>query len=384
MADPTMRWHRRVWLALPILVLVAAGSFVAVRRPWAHAVDPRLPADLFLVDLPQPAFADPEHGYLLLGRCPTATCEAWVAATRDGGRSWSGAIVPGLTFPRDEGVTTPRATLYALDPTHAIIESYDSILGGPPEQRWYTSDGGRSWSEVPTTPVVTVDEIPPSAHAGTTPSIEQRQQVVVTITRLDGTSAVLASPPQPPSHPTMLSGGVVTAGDGSLWIQAGDDDDTWLFVSRDRGRNWSLLPLPAGAGVKGHGYRYEPTDGHAIYLIDDGAYRVWRTNDDGQRWAELTVPYDNGGQDLSLSATGQPDGQLVLFRPIANGAGFTIELYAVTSTGTSFGRIADTQIHNPIPQLSSHVSAQGPSWGLQHADGSWTPLPWVCRPKGCL
>jgi hypothetical protein len=382
---------RRAWVAVPVVVLlVLTGAYVAVRRPWAAPADrstpstalPALPDDVWLVNPPMPAFADADHGYLLLGRCPATTCETWVASTRDAGRTWDGALVPGLTFPSDVG-RTPRGSLHALDATHAIIESYDTILGGPAARRWYTSDGGRSWSEVPTTPVATVDEVPPGALAGTTTTAQLPQQIVVTVTRLDGTSAVLANPPRAPGVASMLINGVIVAGDGSLWIQAGSDDDEWLFVSRDRGRTWSRLSWPRGQPVKGHGYRFQPTDGRTLYVIDEGAFRLWRTTDAGAMWTELTVPYDNGGRDLGLVGTGQPDGRLVLHRPVIDGDELSFEFYEVTPTGGSFERVAAAPTAGPTPRLGNRGTHEEPQYGLVQPDGSWTPLPFACRPGGC-
>jgi hypothetical protein len=343
---------------------------------------PALPGDVFLVDPPAPAFADADHGYLLLGRCPGATCETWVATTRDAGRTWDGAIVPGLTFPSEAG-GTPRGSLHALDSTHAIIESYDAILGGPAARRWYTSDGGRSWSQVPTTPVATVEEVPPGALASTTTTAELPQQIVVTVTRIDGTSAVLANPPQAPGVASMLINGVLVAGDGSLWIQAGSDDDEWLFVSRDRGRTWSRLPWPRGQPVKGHGYRFQPTDGRTLYVIDEGAFRLWRTTDTGATWTELTVPYDNGGRDLGLVGMGQPDGRLVLHKPVIDGDTVSFEYYEVTPAGRAFERVEAAPTAGPTPRLGNRGTHEMPEYGLDHPDGSWTPLPFACRPGGC-
>jgi hypothetical protein len=85
----------RLILAAVVAVVVGAGVGLAVLRPGRT-----LPAGLRLVSLSSADFADAEHGYLLLGDCVDATCQAWVAATSDGGRSWSGAAVPGLTFTR--------------------------------------------------------------------------------------------------------------------------------------------------------------------------------------------------------------------------------------------------------------------------------------------
>jgi len=372
-------------MVLPVVVaLILAGAYLAVRRPDPQALPTRpiLPADAWLLDPPAPVFADADHGYLLLGRCPTTTCETWVAATHDAGRTWDGAMVPGLTFPSEAGAT-PRSSLHALDPTHAVIESYDAILGGPAARRWYTSDGGRTWTQVPTTPVETVEEVPPGALAGTTTTAELPQRIVVTVTRLDGTSAVLANPPRAPGVASILIDGVVVAGDGSLWIQAGSDDDQWLFFSRDRGRTWSTLAWPPGQAVKGHGYRFEPTDGHTLYLVDEGAFRLWRSTDAGATWTELAVPYDNGGHDLALVAVGQPDGGLVLQKPVIEGERVSFEYYAVTPAGPSFQPVATAPAAGPAARLGNRGTHEMPEYGLDQPDGSWTPLPFDCRPGGC-
>jgi photosystem II stability/assembly factor-like uncharacterized protein len=366
-----------------LLLMLGAGATAIVLRPW-QSRGSSLPDGLSLPSILDASFADAMHGYLVLGQCPTEVCETWVGATDDAGRSWRAAIVPGLTFPRDNQVSAPRGRLLALDATHAVIEGYhDSPWGSPDHHRWYTSDGGRSWADVPVLPVATVDELPADGHADADSVGDDAHTLVVRIIRHDGTSAVLAAPPQADYPISMLLMDIASAPDGSRWIQGGDIDRLSIFVTRDRGRSWRELPLPAGTPVNGHGYHFFPTDGATLYLTDEGAFRAWRSTDAGQNWTELTVPFDNGGMDFGLNGFGLRDGRLVVVKPVVDAQSVSVEYLAVTPTGSGFEPVESSILRSltgrPTIVAQGTAMQRGGPYGVQAVDGTWTALPFPCR-----
>ncbi len=374
--------RRRWWVpVLAALVLAAAAVAVVMTRPDAPS-NPPLHDGLFLPSRTEGTFMDADHGYLLLGRCPTEVCETWVGATEDGGRSWRAAFVPGLTFPRDVGVTLPRADLIGLDAMHAAIETYETTpFDTPAHRRWYTSDGGRSWSEVPVMPVATVDEIP-DGHAYAA-FLDTPHTVGVRIIRMDGSSALLANVPQSPYVTSWLSNNLIEAPDGSLWIRAAGDGpgEQALYRTTDRGRSWSNVPWPGQSEV-GHGYRFHPGDGATVYLLDEGAFRTWRSNDAGATWSEIAVPFDNKDLDISFYGYSLPDGQLIVVEPMVEGDRASARYWALAPTGRAFTPATDPPTPAPdVPVLSSKPGENRPTpeWGVTGMDGSWTPLPFPCR-----
>jgi len=386
MSEPT----RRRWplLVVGVVVAVAAAVGIAVwRRP---AQQPSLPDGLFLPAAGSNGeFADADHGYILLGRCPTDVCEAWVAATDDGGRTWRAALVPDLTFPRDEGVTSPRASLIVLDATHAALESYDATpFGGPAHHRWFTADGGRAWAEVPVIPVTTVDEIPSGGYAYAAFLDEPAHTIAVRVIRADGSSAVTANPPRPGYPVSTFTNPIDNAPDGSLWIHAGDPpNNDSVFRSNDRGRTWVELSWPDGLPDSGRRYDVEVASGTTVYVVDHGGFRVWRSRDAGQTWEELAVPFSDDGQDHGLGGVGRSDGRLILVHPLFDGTDTRYEYFAITPTGSEF-ESADFEdyMHSDVPVVGRNIDENlRPSndIGVRAPDGSWTPLPFACQEPGC-
>jgi hypothetical protein len=372
---------RRQVLLLTIMLLVVAGGAAIWLRRDPPPVDP-LPDDLGLASPPQADFLDIDHGYVLLGRCPAPTCEAWAGVTHDGGQTWHTAILPGLRFSRDEGIS---ARLIALDDQHAVLEGYENsavVDVVPPElatirppsgRRWYTSDGGHTWTRVAPDPVAAVDEIPVGAQVTTALGADRHRQIVLRLIRLDGTSAVLAAPPTVPHNIEELDGILTTAPDGSYWVVARGEGTTTVVVSRDRGRTWSALPWPAGHPAPGHRYDFYAGDGVTVYLADTGSFRVWRSSDAGATWEELTVPFSSGIPDTGLRAASLPDGRLLVFQPL--------NLLFVTTSGPTFEPADPALAFLPSGRVLAPSGDGTP--GLAGADGSWRPLPFACLGERC-
>ncbi|WP_162908061.1 WD40/YVTN/BNR-like repeat-containing protein [Allorhizocola rhizosphaerae] len=117
-----------------LVIVVGATVWTAIPRTGGT-----LPEE---VRLGQPTalwFADPDHGYALVDACPTA-CQVWLAVTTDGGRSWHGRAIPGLT---------------AAGHIHTAADGSAWISGG--SLVLVSRDRGRTWREIPLPPGATPD-----------------------------------------------------------------------------------------------------------------------------------------------------------------------------------------------------------------------------------
>jgi hypothetical protein len=339
---------------------------------------------------PEGGFVDAQHGYLLLGRCPepvNQACETWVGVTDDGGRSWRAAVVPDLTFPQEPDVRSSNTSLIPLDADHAVVQQLAVVQ--QQDRRWRTADGGRTWTPVDPTVVETVDEIPDGAHviyvalAGGA----QPNALVVNMIRLDGSSAVLVARPTA-DHPLNDPGVFTWTPDGSAWITPQTINSyPAFFHSRDRGHSWQPVTLPDGLPAEGRTYVFVPASGTTVYVTDHEAFRVWRSNDSGATWEEVTVGFDSAGAPVGPWEQGLPDGRLVAYKPVPIGSGRTrLEPYVITPTGSTFEPIDLAAIRATMTTSSfspKPTTGPRPPWGVSAPDGTWTPLPFGCTRIFC-
>jgi len=368
------RWALPTAIVLA-LVVVAAGLAAWLWRPSTTSTTP---SDLVMpmpYIRPEGGFVDFQHGYLLLGQCPVPAdqeCQAWVGVTDDGGASWRTTMVPGLTFSQDrESQAAAAISVIPLDADHAVVEQRD--------RRWQTGDGGRSWTHVDPTIVETIDEIPQGAYVYVTLAEgPQPSAMVVRMVRLDGTSAVLAARPTA-DHPLDYMGTLTWTPDGNAWITPNSDGYPAFFRSQDRGRTWEQVALPDGLPVEGRTYRFIPASGATVYLTDHEAFRLWRSNDSGMTWEELTVGFDSAGAPVGPWEHGLPDGRFVASKPIPTDAGTRFEQYVITPTGSTF-----EPFDHPSILATTAVFLREPTnkprapWGVWTPEGGWTPLPFGC------
>lgn len=305
--------------ALSVLAIVM-GTVLTVggspSRPPAVAP----PVNLAVAGQPQVYFVDADHGFALASSCPAAAtvCGVWLANTSDGGRSWQAHQVPDLTYPNAGEGADPRVSLRVLDASRATLDGYDG------DRRWFTTDAGATWTQPSPRPDGVVDSIPVNGLAQVESNAGAPIGIVVLLP--DGRSARLATPPVAPLTESMTD---VTVGtDGSAWVEGSDDDRSWLFVSRDRGRSWKQVPLPAELAEPGRPHRTTGRlavyDGRTAFLVDAYGYRLWRTADDGRHWEPLTVPVTKPSEDVGLMASPEADGGLTIF-DILTGQGYTLK-----------------------------------------------------------
>ncbi|MEV4620109.1 hypothetical protein AB0J74_15555 [Asanoa sp. NPDC049573] len=335
--------------ALAVLAIVT-GTVLTVGRPPARPPAVTPPANLAVAGVPQVHFVDADHGFALASSCPAAAgdCAVWLANTSDGGTSWQAHQVPGLTYPNAAEGGDPRVTLRVLDASRAALDGYDG------DRRWFTTDAGATWTQPSPRPDGTVDSIPANGLA----QIESNAGAPVGIVVLlpDGRSARLASPPVAPLTESMTD---VTVGtDGSAWMEGSDDDRSWLFVSRDRGRSWNRVPLPAEAAEPGRPHRtvgrLAVYDGRTAFLVDASGYRLWRTKDDGRHWEPLLVPIAKPSEDVGLVASPEADGGLTVF-DVLTGRSFTMR-----GNGDRFVPVAAEQ--RPSVRIGARfLAGSGPS-----------------------
>lgn len=293
-----------------LAVVVTTVGTVAALRPAAAPVPPAVPpapaGQLIPVDPGAIRFADADHGYALAKTCPPSPCDTVLAATDDGGATWRRQAVP-RSVPQDQGL--PSVTMRVLDAERVALDDFNG------ERRWFTVDGGRTWSELSTEPQGTVAEIPVGALAEQRPHPEPLRPAQIVVLRSDGTSALLDTPPAAP-HPTVLNTEVTLADDGSAWVYGGDDNRPWLWVSRDRGRTWREVPLPGTAAIEVGGRGPLVDHGRVVYVVEEHPQRrVWRTVDDGAHWIRLAGDLPKATADVGLGSVVCFDGSLLVYEP---------------------------------------------------------------------
>lgn len=313
--------RRRLVLILVLSAVVVAagvtGGVLVLRRPGATQAAAPLaasvadgPAGLTMVYLqPSIAFADAQHGYLLLKLCPTGSsrgtdrCDAWVARTTDGGARWQAHRVPGVSFPRDyANMVNPTEDIMALDATHVAFVDRE-------RNYQFSGDAGERWMMVEPTPTTEVATIAANAH--TTLVRARNGGFDVGVLAPNGTVARLSN------RPGRISG--FTRGtDGSLWFAGAtlSEPQFAAYTSQNGGRTWVSIPVPDDEELNNPAAHLLTNDGHTLYAVARSG-RVWRTTDLGQHWQGLPPPFASPGY---VAASMRLDGSLALMDPSSMGA----------------------------------------------------------------
>jgi hypothetical protein len=346
------------------------------------------------MSMPGGEFADADHGYLTLGRCPSATCETWVAVTEDRGESWHAAVIPdvlfgpGLSSPLEHGFPYPPGALHVLDATHAVYEVSNPYAPRPvgeaaPLTRWHTADAGRTWVKVPTTPVAMLDELPAAGYVSAGfAELGVYDAVQITVINVDGTSGLLRTPPKVAPGVTVVE--LLTAKDGGRWLVETGANVFALYRTQDNGRTWSQLALPdGGPGEAGH-YWFSPGDGEHWYLAaltkDQALAGLWRGSRGSASWEKLSVQLPSPVQ-FEDPGSGGLVAEVISF----TGPPIHIDFFSITATGTSF--TPDDGSALTRGRTRSFFGTSEPGWsqamgrqlpGVWRVDGSFIALPFAC------
>jgi photosystem II stability/assembly factor-like uncharacterized protein len=325
-------------------------------------------------------FVDARHGFALWGRCTNGRnyrCERKLLVTEDG-VTWTHRPFS------DDGLAAPTSLIgrvTALGPDKILLTD---LGDGGARSRFYSDDGGRRWTEVPTAPDGTVSELPSDAIleiacVETVHDLNEcrRQRLLVTMPD-SGRRARIASPlSQPRPESRALS-------DGSWWITGRDrTSGQWaVAVSRDDGRTWAVTPLPIESDVAPDRL-WLAGSGTNVYLLVSGRIPdtteprslvgILRTTDGGKTWSQ---PWRANG-DFPRTVGGAlltPDGTLYI-APSDTGPSYRSRDGALTFTPVRGGPRLTSIKRTRLGYLALPQHAP-PGQYLTSADGTqWSNLP---------
>jgi photosystem II stability/assembly factor-like uncharacterized protein len=287
----TARLLRPSALALP----AASPTPSPLKGPPLVAPKPTPPprpvgaAQLALLDLD---LIDSATGWILLTTCSglsTPTCEYSVAATRDGGATWSQPAQVGGSFDRTDG-SAPR--------TIRFVNRLDGFVYGL-SGAYVTHDGGKSWSalQLPAKSVygiasggTTVWTVTSPCAKGVACQLEVRRSV-------DGGRSWLSAHPLPlgfsPESLVTFSSGVMMSS-----VPTGD-----IQITSDAGATWRAIKTQC-AGNPFRGYVATP-DGNELWELCGGY------PDAASNTADRTLfVSENGGKSWSQRSTSAAGGAL--------------------------------------------------------------------------
>ena len=214
------------------------------------------------------SFADPQHGFLLLGGGDDAMGQdaVWLDRTSDGGAHWSLAAEtpapPGTTVAPRPGpgripATCDKNGLAFPTATNGWISS--TCNAGLANALLVSHDGGVSWADESL-------PLPAKTCAGGACTVSGPQF-------LDGTGFVTVDP---------------------------EPDGAALLVTRDLGQTWDRLPLPTGLQYPQITF-FSPTQGVLVAGKTQGAFggTFYTTADGGQTW----TPVPQGANLTRLGVT---------------------------------------------------------------------------------
>lgn len=225
-----------------------------------------------------------QRGSIVLHTCSRGLvdkrCDYRMAVTTDRGETWQVRDLPLEDTSSGTRDHAPKA--YLLGEDAIVLNQVDG------DGRWLSTDGGENWDAVPQAAEGSVDTVPEDAALGfRCAGVETCGEFRPIVIRHDGTSAWLAQ--GRPAGLDMTKARQAQTGlrpyaatDGSLWL-TGDQP----YVSRDRGRTWAAVRLPAPGTLA-----LSTVDGNVVYAVVYGgsAQSVWRSTDGARSWQRLPVP----------------------------------------------------------------------------------------------
>ena len=241
-------------------------------RTWSESAPLRAESTVSQV-----SFADPQHGFLLLGGDDGAMGRdsVWLYRTADGGAHWSpAAATPAPTGGTVDSQPGPGQIPIACDkngltfPTATTGWIAGTCNAGLANALLVSADGGISWSDQSL-------PLPSSACAGTPCTVGGPQFV-------DGTGFVTVEPqPETPA----------------------------LLVTRDLGQTWERLALPAGLQYPQITF-FSPTDAVLVAGRTQGGFgsTFYTTSDGGQTWTPVLQGANLTGLGVTIDFATAQDG----------------------------------------------------------------------------
>jgi photosystem II stability/assembly factor-like uncharacterized protein len=281
-------------IAVAVVAIVVVGGHAdrtpAVPTPTSSAPiasTPTAPAGGMrgVVEAYGVAFPDPEHGLISLEQCQP--CHAaqvyadWLAATTDGGRSWTVQRRPWTLFdPRFSGARDGWAFGLRLVPgTPGIAGDYD------------THDGGRTWS--PASSVLPADGAGNVSVAGGevwAVGVDCNPGCRAAVMRGPASGSSLpATPAQPISGRVNLQ---VEAGSAdAAYVEASVGREVMHFATHDGGRTWQRISTACRHGVGDAALAAGgPTSLWEQCLAAGDATVLGRSGDGGRHWHTYPLP----------------------------------------------------------------------------------------------
>jgi photosystem II stability/assembly factor-like uncharacterized protein len=293
--------RRRLQFGAVAAVLVVGASIPVLRtvlRPIPDANPPQATSPVETTQVqpkPQPNadqpfvydidFLDERHGYALRATCttgPDTKCVSQLLLTNDG-EHWESRELP-KEFPQTTGVS---ATLYVFGQNKVAVG--DVFPGGTP--RYYTTDGGWTWTLVSPEITPNLDAIP---EGGTLEYVCMSQNEceakLVVMLPDSGQAATLATPP-PLTNPVPAANRRV---EGGWWVYGKDSAGKWaMSVSWDDGRTWHTAALPnapasaLGISVTGHNNTFYATFSGQLPDVKNGLVAVYLSGNGGLTWQPM-------------------------------------------------------------------------------------------------
>jgi hypothetical protein len=259
------------------------------------------------------SFISPTRGWVL-GASGCSACAA-VRKTTDGGRTWTGLPSPGVQLPFEHPRSVDVGDI-------AFADSRNGFLFGP--ALLVSHDGGRSWKR---------DALPPVQALG-------------------------------------IGAGYIFA-----MTQRGVQGRVRLWRARIGHDRWSSLPIPKHAGapltISDSSVVKLAVEGKNVLLLRPGDMgpapthfgRLWASNDSGVHWLTRTIPCKQGGGGAALVtiARGQPRTWLIDCwdnMQSSQAQDTQHHLYRTVNAGTSWNRLPNPTRHNEPDLLTDNGAGQ--------------------------
>jgi photosystem II stability/assembly factor-like uncharacterized protein len=313
------RGHRSrtlTWGLIAAVAVAVIGTSVASRQSLPAEADQQpdpapAPSATHLysgsrLDVIAVRFVNSRRGYALASSCPrgdAGNCRFGFRTTGDGGRSWEFQPVP-----------LPPGVLSAQYPVTMTTAGASGVRISGAGQRWFSPDGGQSWSQPTTLPQDDVETIPAGAP------IDARCQLSCGPLRILDPKTGLRHQLRHQPALTVMAGGdpLPQPSDGSRWVagQSTLGGPPGVAVTRDNGRTWKVAALPvpktkltsvAVTTLDGRkGYAFVRGTAPAGTNIKNWLDAIYATADGGATWTKVEpaerpqIQHAPGGQPASV------------------------------------------------------------------------------------